>query len=300
MKSLLNKYDSAPDKEHINNELLAALSAKEKFNNLTGMKQAFSLIDLTSLNVRDNENNITVLCQKLNDFHTYTRFIEIPHVAAFCLYPACLSIAHEHLNAREVRLVSVAGGFPTSQTFTEVKIAEAKMAVHSGAQEIDIVMPVGKFLQKNYQAVYNEIALIKQSIGNITLKVILETGLLNPQQIKDAAILALEAGADFIKTSTGKESIGATLEAVYIMSLAIREYHESNGRQAGIKPAGGINTFSQVVDYLAVISYILGENWLTANLCRFGASRLANAMLQDMHKEMTGKDSVIKYFSADY
>jgi deoxyribose-phosphate aldolase len=227
--------------------------------------------------------------EKVNDFvHKYP---DLDNVAAICVYPNMAEIVSDSLEADDVKIACVSGGFPSSQTFMEVKVAETAMALHAGAEEIDIVMPVGKFLCGDYEGMCDEISELKDICGEKSLKVILETGaLMTASNIKKAAILAMYSGADFIKTSTGKEAISATPEAALVMCEAIREYYQETGRKVGFKAAGGIDTVKKALAYYTIVKEVLGEEWLNNGLFRIGTSRLANLLLSDI----TGEE--IKFF----
>lgn len=238
-------------------------------------------IDLTSLNVTDNKSTILHLTGKVNSFSG--RFSNIPNVAAICVYPNFVSVVKEKLTAKNVRIASVAGAFPTSQSFRSLKVSECKMAVEAGADEIDIVIPVGAFLGNDFEHVAGEIREIKQSIGNRHLKVIIESGLLGDyENIFKASMIAMDAGADFIKTSTGKTPVSATPEAAYIMCRAISDFYDETGIRVGFKAAGGISTTSDALMYFNIVRNLAGEAWLNNSLFRIGASRLANNILADI------------------
>lgn len=238
-------------------------------------------IDLTSLNVTDNKSTILHLTGKVNSFSG--RFSNIPNVAAICVYPNFVSFVKEKLTARNVKIASVAGAFPSSQTFRSLKVSECKMAVEAGADEIDIVIPVGAFLGNDFEQVAGEIREIKEAIGNRQLKVIIESGLLGDyESIFKASMVAMDAGADFIKTSTGKTAISATPEAAYIMCRAISDFYDETGIRVGFKAAGGISTTSDALTYFNIVRSLLGEAWLNNSLFRIGASRLANNILADI------------------
>ena len=242
------------------------------------LKTIYGLIDLTSLNTTDNEKNIKDLCRNVNQFPSV--YHDIPNIAAICVYPSLVQIVKKSLSDPRVRIASVAAGFPSSQTFLEIKTLEAKLAVDAGADEIDVVMSPGIFLSGDYGTVSHEIKEIKRIICDVKLKVILETGALpDLNLIRIASWLAMEAGADFIKTSTGKLNPAATLEATYVMAQAIHEYYLKTGKQIGIKPAGGIATATQALEYFTLVKTILGDNWLNPALFRIGASRLVNDLL---------------------
>jgi deoxyribose-phosphate aldolase len=218
-------------------------------------------------------------------------------VGALCVYPILVPVVHENLAMKEVNIASVAAGFPSSQTFPEVKEMESRMAVEAGANEIDIVISVGKFLNNEIDKVSAEIRQIKQAIGDARLKVILETGLLpDPPAIYSASLVSMESGADFIKSSTGKIQPAATPEAVLVMCHAIKAFKHHTGRNVGIKPAGGISTTEQALEYVSIVKGVLGDEWLYPGLFRIGASRLANNLLSDICSMETGKKQEVTYF----
>lgn len=256
--------------------------------NCTGEVYRFvlSCLDLTSLETTDNDATITAFISKVNEFeNTYP---EINPVAAVCVYPNFVTTVRGMLDVSSVKIASVAGGFPSAQTYSELKTVEAGLALHDGADEIDMVMNVGNFLGGNYQEMCDEISEMKETCHDAKLKVILETGLLpSTSEVMKASVLALYSGADFIKTSTGKTGTGATPEAVYAMALAVREYSRLNGVRVGIKVAGGVRTASEAVKYYTIIKEVLGQEWLTPDLFRIGASSLADSLLS----EITGKET---------
>lgn len=238
-------------------------------------------IDLTSLNTADNKSCIIHLTGKVNSFSG--RFSNIPNVAAICVYPNFVSVVKEKLTVKNVKIASVAGAFPSSQTFRSIKIAESKMAVEAGADEVDVVLPVGAFLGNDFAYVADEILEIKESIGDKRLKVIVESGLLSDyEQIFKASMIAMDAGADFIKTSTGKTPVSATPEAAFVMCRAILNFYEETGIRVGFKAAGGIVETGQALTYYHIAGNCLGEEWLKNDLFRIGASRLANNILADI------------------
>jgi deoxyribose-phosphate aldolase len=240
-----------------------------------------SVIDLTSLNTTDNKTHIIHLTGKVNSFPS--RFPGVPNVAAICIYPNFVPVVKEKLTAKNVKIAAVAGGFPTSQTFRSIKVAESKMAVDAGADEVDIVIPVGAFLGNDFAAMADEIREIKETIGEKQLKVIVEAGLLNNhEQIFKASMIAMDAGADFIKTSTGKTNVSATPEAAFVMCRAISVFYSETGIKVGFKPAGGIVTSGDAAIYFNIVKNCLGEDWLNSRLFRLGASRLANNILSDI------------------
>jgi len=240
-----------------------------------------NLIDLTSLNTADNKSHIIHFTGKVNSFSG--RFTNIPNVAAICVFPNFVSVVKEKLTARNVKIASVAGSFPTSQTFRSLKVAECKMAVEAGADEIDIVIPVGAFLGNDFAAVADEIREIKGAIGNRLLKVIVESGLLGDfENIFRASMIAMDAGADFIKTSTGKTPDSATPETAFVMCHAISDFYSETGIKVGFKAAGGIVTPADAIKYYEIVKHCLGTEWLNNNLFRIGASRLANNILTEI------------------
>ena len=258
-------------------------------NNIEVKKQIFHCIDLTTLKCTDTEENVMKLTEKVNEF--VDKYPDLDNVASICVYPNMAEIVSDTLEADGVKIACVSGGFPSSQTFMEVKVAETAMAIHTGAEEIDIVMPVGKFLCGDYEGMCDEIGELKDICGEKPLKVILETGaLMTASNIKKAAILAMYSGADFIKTSTGKEAVSATPEAAWVMCEAIRDYYKETGRKVGFKAAGGIDTVKKALAYYTIVKEVLGEEWLNNGLFRIGTSRLTNLLLADI----TGEE--IKFF----
>ncbi|MEE4114765.1 MAG: deoxyribose-phosphate aldolase [Marinilabiliaceae bacterium] len=241
-------------------------------------RQMFSLLDLTSLNVTDNESTIRHICGKLNNFPY--EFPDLPDVAAICVFPRFVPLVKEILKVEQINIAAVAASFPTSQTFIENKIDECKRAIDAGAEELDIVISLGEFLDGNYDLVASEIKSIKDLMGCRHLKVILESGIIEkPELVYEASMLAMNAGADFIKTSSGKAHTSATKEAAWVMCAAIKDYHGQTGREVGFKPAGGIGTASEAEQYYSIVDGVLGKQWLAPGLFRIGASRLANDLL---------------------
>jgi len=258
-------------------------------NNPEVKKRIFHCIDLTTLKCTDTEESVMRLTEKVNAF--VDKYPDLDNVAAICVYPNMAEIVSDTLEADDVKIACVSGGFPSSQTFMEVKVAETAMAIHTGAEEIDIVMPIGKFLCGDYEGMCDEISELKDICGEKSLKVILETGaLMTASNIKKAAILSMYSGADFIKTSTGKEAVSATPEAAWVMCEAIREYYKETGRKVGFKAAGGIDTVKKALAYYTIVKEVLGEEWLSNGLFRIGTSRLTNRLLA----EITGEE--IKFF----
>lgn len=247
-------------------------------------KFLFSSIDLTTLSTEDSQLSVTRFTQRVNDFEN--AYPPYPHVAAICVYSNFAEVVKTNLDVEGVDIAVVAGGFPSSQTFTPVKIADAALAVEGGANEVDIVMNVGMFLDGNFEDLTDEIIEIKHTIKKAKLKVILETWCLKTaEKIRNAAILSMYSDADFIKTSTGKIYPGASLEAAWVMCQCIKEYHEKTGRKVGFKAAGGIRTAKEAVEYYAIVKEVLGDEWLTTDLFRIGASSLANNLLSAMEGE---------------
>lgn len=241
-------------------------------------RRLFSYLDFTSLNSTDNDGAIKSMVEKINNFSFL--FPDLHHVAGICVFPRFVATVKKNLSVEEVNIVSVAGSFPSSQTFLENKIDECKRVMDKGADEIDIVISLGEFLAGNYQLVADEIRAIKETIGCTHLKVILETGVINdPGLIYTASMTAMEAGADFIKTSTGKAAVSASPEAAWVMCSAIKDYYEQTKKEVGFKPAGGISTKNDALLYYSIVEHILGRSWLVPDLFRIGASRLANDLL---------------------
>ncbi len=284
MKELFDKYSANFLKENIEHKVAIIANNSHQYVTTENLKKIFSLIDLTSLNTEDNTEKIARMATQVSGFKKH--FSDMPNVAAICVYPSMVSCIKQNLTIGHVGLASVGGGFPSSQTFLTIKIDECKKAIEAGATEVDIVLSVGKFLEEDYEFCYKEIKDIKSAIGDNHLKVILEAGALKSyQQIWEASILSMEAGADFIKTSTGKQNPAATTDAVYVMTKAIKAFHEKKGKKIGIKPAGGIATKEDALAYFAIVKENLGDEWLNPELFRIGASRLANNLLSDIYQK---------------
>ena len=238
-------------------------------------------VELTTLKTTDSEESVMAFTEKVNQFDD--AYPDLPHVATICVYPTFAKTVAETLEVDGVEIACVSGSFPSSQTFTEIKIAETALAIKDGATEIDMVMPVGKFLSGNYEDVADEIAEMKAVCGEHKMKVILETGCLKTaSNIKKAAIIAMYGGADYIKTSTGKVEPAATPEAAYVMCQAIKEYYDKTGIQIGFKPAGGLNSVMDALIYYTIVKEVLGNEWLTNQWFRLGTSRLANLLLSEV------------------
>lgn len=246
-------------------------------------------IDLTTLSTEDSVKSVAAFTQRVNDFDN--DYPQYGHVAAICVYSNFADVVKTHLEVEGVDVCVVAGCFPSSQTFTAVKVADVALAVEGGAQEVDIVFPVGMYLDENYEDLCDEIIELRHTAKNAKLKVILETGCLKTAKaIKEASVLSLHCEADFLKTSTGKIYPGASLEAAYVMCQCIKEYYETTGRKVGFKAAGGVRTTEEALQYYTLVKEVLGEEWLCSDLFRIGASSLANKVLSSLE----GKD--VKYF----
>lgn len=283
----LAKYKTDLKDDEIEKAVQKLIEEKAGENDTLEVKTfLFNCIDLTSLTPTDNDESILAMVEKVNQFgHLYP---DMPNVAAMCVYPNFIPVLKNALEIEEVKMACVSGGFPSSQTFIEVKIAETAMAIMEGADEIDMVLSVGTFLSGDYETLCDEIQELKEVTESKKkhLKVILETGALqSAENIKKASILAMYSGADFIKTSTGKEKISATPEAAYVMCQAIKEYFEETGNKVGFKPAGGLSTPQDAIVYYTIVKEILGEEWLTNKLFRLGTSRLSNLLLSDIKGE---------------
>ncbi len=262
----------------------------EENRNADVYKKIFNSIDLTTLKTTDSQQSVAKFTERVNSFEE--DYGDLPPVAAICVYPNFVPVVRTTLDVSSVGVAAVAGAFPTSQSFIEVKVAEIGLAVEAGADEIDVVLNVGDFFDGDYESVCDDLDEMKHSCRSARMKVILETGALKTaRNIRDASVLALYSGADFLKTSTGKEYPGASLDACYVMCQCIREYYEKTGRAVGFKAAGGISTTEEVLKYYTIVKTVLGEKWADSNeLFRIGASRLANALLSDIVGEQ------VKYF----
>ena len=290
IEQVLNQYNLDTDDNHVRNIVTRLIAEKVPGNDTLEVKKfLFGSIELTTLKTTDSDESVLAFTERVNDFDA--QYTDLPHVATVCVYPCFASIVSETLEVDGVEIACVSGSFPSSQARIEVKVAETALAIADGATEIDIVMPVGKFLSDDYESVVDEISELKETCGGVPMKVILETGdLTTASNIKKASILSMYAGADYIKTSTGKEKISATPEAAYVMCQAIKEYYEKTGIQIGFKPAGGINSVTDALIYYTIVKEVLGDKWLTNKWFRLGTSRLANLLLS----EIVGED--IKFF----
>ncbi|HEX4897028.1 MAG TPA: deoxyribose-phosphate aldolase, partial [Candidatus Limnocylindrales bacterium] len=265
---------------------------------LWALDLAIRMMDLTTLEGRDTPGKIRALCAKA--MHPQPGDPTIPSVAAICVYPALVAEAKDAVRGSTVKVASVATAFPSGQSFLDIKIAEVREAIEAGADEIDMVIDRGAFLAGDYAAVFDEIVDVKEACGDTHLKVILETGELETfDNVRRASILAMAAGADFIKTSTGKVTPAATLPVTLVMLEAIRDFEKATGRAVGMKPAGGIRTAKEAVQYLVVLYETLGPRWMTPDRFRFGASSLLNDVLMQIEKERTGRYQDPDHFSID-
>ena len=284
---VLKEYTAAMSDAEVAAKVKEIIDTKVAGNNTPEVKRfLFNCIDLTTLKCTDSEESVLAFTEKVNEFDE--RYPDLENVAAICVYPNFAKIVSQSLEVEKVGIACVSGGFPSSQTFQEIKVAETALALHDGATEIDIVLSVGKFLSGDYESVCDEIQELKSICGEKHLKVILETGALKTSEnIKKASILSIYSGADFIKTSTGKESPAATPEAAYVMCNTIKEYYAKTGTKIGFKPAGGINSVNDALVYYTIVKEVLGEEWLTNELFRLGTSRLANLLLSEIVGEET-------------
>jgi deoxyribose-phosphate aldolase len=270
----------------------------KKASKVWALELAIRMMDLTTLEGADTPGKVAALCAK--GIRPDPADPSIPSVAAICVYPSMVRPAVEHLRGSDVRVASVATAFPSGQSFLDVKLAETREAVAAGADEIDMVIDRGAFLSGNYQKVFDEIVAIKEAAGSAHLKVILETGELGTyDNVRRASVLAMAAGADFIKTSTGKISPAATPPVTLVMMEAIRDFHRETGRRVGLKPAGGIRTAKQAIHYLVLLHETLGPDWMTPERFRIGASSLLNDCLMQLAKEKSGAYQSGDYFTID-
>lgn len=287
---ILSQYDLDLDDSKVKKQVEYLLEERLQENNTKEVKQfLLNSVELTTLQTTDSEDSVLKFVEKVNKFDDV--YPELGHVATVCVYPNFARICAETLENEEIEIACVSGCFPSSQSFIEVKIAETALAIKDGATEIDIVIPVGKFLTGDYEGMCDEIAEIKTVCGEKKLKTIIETGCLKTaSNIKKASLLAMYAGADYIKTSTGKLEPAATPEAAFVMCQAIKEYYDKTGIQIGFKPAGGMKTVEDALTYYTIVKEVLGEKWLTNQWLRLGTSSLANKLLSDIE----GKD--VKFF----
>ncbi|MCI6101464.1 MAG: deoxyribose-phosphate aldolase [Prevotella sp.] len=287
----LGLYDCHVDEERVKAEVERIVAEKLPENdNLETRRFLLGSVELTSLHTTDTEEEILAMTEKVNKFDS--DYPDLPHVAAICVYPVFTELVAQSLEIDGVEITNVSGNFPSSQSRMEVKIAETQLAVADGATNVDIVLPVGKFLSGDYEGVSDDINELKQVCGEeVPMKVILEVcDLGSLSNVKKAALLSMYAGADYVKTSTGKEKSGATPESVYVMCQAIKEYYDKTGIQIGLKPAGGINTVRDALTYYTILKEVCGEKWLTNYWFRLGTSRLTNTLIN----EIVGKE--VNYF----
>ena len=287
----LRKYNTNLDDAAVREAVRKIIAEKVPENDTMDVKKfLFGSIELTTLKTTDSDTSVLAFTERVNDFDN--EYPDLPHVATICVYPCFAKTVSESLEVDGVEIACVSGSFPSSQARIEVKVAETALAVADGATEIDIVLPVGKFLSGDYEGVSDDIAEMKAACGeSVPMKVILETGALKTaSNIKKASILSMYAGADYIKTSTGKMEPATTPEAAYVMCQAIKEYYDETGIQIGFKPAGGINSVMDAIIYYTIVKEVLGEKWLTNKWLRLGTSRLANMLLSELKGEQ------IKFF----
>ena len=289
-EEMLKLYDTQVNDADVQAAVAQIVAEKVSQNNTHEVKKfLLGSIELTTLSTTDTEEKVLQMVEKVNQFDR--DYPDLPHVAAICVYPVFTELVSNSLEVDGVAITNVSGNFPSSQARMEVKVAETQLAIADGATEIDIVMPVGKFLSEDYEGVCDDINELKQACGDVPMKVILETvDLGNGSNIMKAALLSMYAGADYIKTSTGKEKVSATPEAAYVMCQAIKAYHDKTGIQIGFKPAGGINSVMDAITYYTIVKEVLGEKWLTNQWFRMGTSRLTNLLLS----EILGKET--KFF----
>ena len=288
VEQVLSKYNCNISDEEVAAAVKKIITEKVPENDTLDVKKfLFGSIELTTLKTTDSDESVLAFTERVNQFES--AYPDLPHVATICVYPCFAKVVSETLEIEGVEVACVSGSFPSSQALIEVKVAETALAVKDGATEIDIVLSVGKFLSGDYETVADEIGELKQTCGNdVAMKVILETGdLVTASNIKKASLISMYAGAEYIKTSTGKEKVAATPEAAYVMCQAIKEYYDETGIQIGFKPAGGINTPMDAVVYYTIVKEVLGEKWLTNKWFRMGTSRLANLLLSEIEGKET-------------
>ncbi|MEM8685382.1 MAG: deoxyribose-phosphate aldolase [Pseudomonadota bacterium] len=282
------------------NERVARFQSRsiKKDTKINALKLTLSMIDLTTLEGQDTAGKVRQLCQKA--MHLHDAMPGLPSVAAVCVYPNMVGVAKDALSGTDINIASVATAFPSGMSSLDIKLEDTRMAVEAGANEIDMVISRGEFLAGNYQAVFDEIVAVKDACGDAHLKVILETGELKTlDRVRKASVLAMHAGADFIKTSTGKIQPAATMQVTLTMLQAIRDYYYDTGRMVGMKPAGGISNAKLAIHYLVMLHETLGNAWMTPEWFRFGASSLANDVLMQLMKQQTGVYQSADYFSKD-
>ena len=286
-EQMLSQYNTALNDSEIAAKVAEMIEKKVPENDTLAVKKfLMGSVELTTLKTTDSEESVLAFTEKVNKFED--AYPELPHIATICVYPCFAKIVSQSLEVEGVEVACVSGSFPSSQALIEIKTVETALALKDGATEIDIVMSVGKYLSGDYETLCDEISELKAICGDRKMKVILETGLLpSASDIKKASLLAMYAGADYIKTSTGKEKPAATPEAAYVMCQAIKEYYDKTGIQIGFKPAGGLNTVHDALVYYTIVKEVLGEKWLTNQWLRLGTSRLANLLLSEVLGEET-------------
>ncbi|WP_298411091.1 deoxyribose-phosphate aldolase [Hydrotalea sp.] len=299
--AFLPDFRNTPQIDHVGVEERAARFTKRSIKAETkviGLKLVLNMIDLTTLEGKDTDGKVKQLCSKA--MHLHDAYPALPTVAAICVYPSMVAVAKKALTGSNVKVAAVATAFPSGQSSRDVKIRDTKFAVQEGADEIDMVISRGKFLQGEYNFVFDEIAAVKEACGNARLKAILETGeLVTYDNVRRASEIAMYAGADFIKTSTGKIQPAATLPVTLVMLEAIRDFYYRTGKKIAMKPAGGISKAKAALHYLVMVQETLGNDWLNNDWFRFGASSLANDVLMQLEKERTGVYQAANYFSID-
>lgn len=294
-------FSLSPHVDQVGIEERASRFTKRSIKNeskVNGLKLALNMIDLTTLEGKDTDGKVKQLCYKAQ--HLHDAYPGLPTVAAICVYPSMVKTAKDALGNSGIKVASVATAFPSGQAPRDIKIRDTKFAVQNGADEVDMVISRGKFLQGEYNFVFDEIAAIKEACGEARLKVILETGeLVTYDKVRKASDIAMYAGADFIKTSTGKISPAATMPVTLVMLEAIRDFYYRTGKKIAMKPAGGISKAKLALHYLVMLNEVLGEGWMNNEWFRFGASSLANDILMQLMKQKTGVYQSANYFSID-
>ena len=294
-------FSLSPHVDQVGIEERASRFTKRSIKNeskLNGLMLALNMIDLTTLEGKDTDGKVKQLCYKA--IHLHDSYPDLPTVAAICVYPSMVKVAKKALEGSGVKVASVATAFPSGQAPRDIKIRDTKYAVQNGADEVDMVISRGKFLEGEYNFVFDEIAAIKEACGDARLKVILETGeLVTYDKVRKASDIAMYAGADFIKTSTGKISPAATMPVTLVMLEAIRDFYYKTGKKIAMKPAGGISKSKLALHYLVMLNETLGEGWMNNEWFRFGASSLANDILMQLMKQKTGVYQSANYFSID-
>ena len=282
IEEALKKYNLDITDEQVNEAVKKIIAEKVPENDTLEVKKfLMGSVELTTLKTTDSDTSVMAFTEKVNQFDE--AYPTLPHVATICVYPKFAKVVAETLEVDGVEIACVSGSFPSSQSLIEVKTVETSLAIKDGATEVDIVMPVGSMLEGDYETVVDEIQQQKEACGEHDMKVILETGMLQTaKNIKIASLLSMYAGADYIKTSTGKEKPAATPEAAYVMCQAIKEYYDETGIMIGFKPAGGLNTVMDALIYYTIVKEVLGEKWLTNKFLRLGTSRLANLLLSEV------------------